>query len=429
VVNVVDEPAFTALSYTWGPENPAYEIKVYDFDCAIGYFRVRKNLHDFLMTTRRSRSTEIWVWIDQICINQDDNNERSQQVSQMAHLYTQAVSTTIWLGLSFDGSNEFMDLVAHASVDWKNLIDGIRNSSKQLCEQAEGIWYTYNETCQRFLNLPYWSRVWIIQEVALSSARTMHLGSKVVSWPLVQACLFIFKCASSASSPSLIPGVPTWIFHNCTLIAQLGERGMSGLRPVLGHIWQSVVTRVRFKQCSDPRDKAYGVLGLLPKQRRLCPDYSESSTPTSIVVEIVRKEVQNNLLDLRIDVEECTIRPEAAAIIREHIEFAFREVLTLTMWCHIFYLDDPSGYDARAVRNCLRKDILGKYREQRAMLGGRGGRHRLVDAMMARILFPNKGGLTGLRGYARQTLQFCNELCIAIDDLKDVLKDKTVKLP
>jgi hypothetical protein len=428
-VCLTEEPVFTALSYTWGAECPTYEIKVYDADCAIGYFNLRQNLHDFLVTMRNSRCTETWFWIDQICINQDNNAERSQQVSQMAELYSQATSTTIWLGMPFQGSDEFMDFISHSDLDWKDLVDGMGYSPKQLSAPSKGIWDAYNETCQRFLNLPYWSRVWIIQEVALSSERIVHLGSRSVCWPLIYTCLRFFGRASHASAVSLISDVPVGIFHHCTLITQLSERGMNPTKPVYEHSWQSVVTRVRFKQCSNPRDKAYGVLGLLPKQLRIYPDYAETLTPAVIVLEIVRKEVENNLQTFRTDVEEARTRPEAAAIVREHMHFAFGEVLTMTMWCHIFYLDDPSSYNARAMRICLRKEIFDKFREQRAMLGGRGGRHSLVDAMMSRILFPNRGGLTGPRGYALRAFKLCNELCIAIDYLKDVVKDKSVKPP
>jgi hypothetical protein len=240
----------------------------------------------------------------------------------------------------------------------------------------------------------------------------------------VQTCLRFFERASRA-----IPGVPTWIFHNCTLIAQLSERGTNPLKPVPEHSWQSVVTRVRFKQCSNSRDFAYGVLGLLPKQLRMYPDYAETSTPATIMVEIVRKEVENNLQTLRAFAEEAGTRPRTAAIAREHMRFAFGDVLTMTMWCHIFYLDDPVSYDAGAMRICLREEIFDKFREQRAVLGGRGGQHSHVDAMMARILFPDKGGLTGPRGYARRTFKLCNELFIAVDYLKDVAKDKIAKLP
>jgi hypothetical protein len=423
-VCLTNEPAFTALSYTWGAESPMYQIKVYDPDGAIGYFDVRQNLYDFLATMRSSEYTETWFWIDQICINQDDSAERSQQVSQMADLYSQATSTRIWLGMSFEGSDKFMDIISDPSVDWKGLADDMGYSPKQLNAPSKVIWDAYNETCQRFITLPYWSRVWIIQEVALSSERIVYLGSKAVCWPLVQTCLRFFERASRA-----IPGVPTWIFHNCSLIAQLSERGMNPLKPVPDHSWLSVVTRVRFKQCSNSRDFAYGVLGLLPKQLRMYPDYAETSTPATIMVEIVRKEVENNLQTLRAFAEEAATRPRGAAIVREHMRFAFGDVLTMTMWCHIFYLDDPASYDARAMRICLRKEIFDKFREQRAVLGGRGGHHSLVDAMMARILFPDRGGLTGPRGYARRAFKLCNELFIAVDYLKDVVKDKTVKLP
>lgn len=70
---------FTALSYTWGAVNPSYEVYIEGHtrrDPHQGYFTVRKNLFDFLACMRHPSVKSKWFWIDQICINQDDDKEK-----------------------------------------------------------------------------------------------------------------------------------------------------------------------------------------------------------------------------------------------------------------------------------------------------------------------------------------------------------------
>lgn len=86
---------FTALSYTWGPESPTFDILVTS-DHGEGWFSVRENLYNFLKMRRQQERPSFWV--DQICIDQDNTDEENHQVSQMAEIYTHASAVEVWLG-------------------------------------------------------------------------------------------------------------------------------------------------------------------------------------------------------------------------------------------------------------------------------------------------------------------------------------------
>jgi hypothetical protein len=90
-VNLHDKPNYAALSYTWGP--PAYDraILVNNF-----YFEITSNL-DFALRTFRKTKWQM-IWVDQICINQQDITERSEQVSLMWQIYSKALCVFISLG-------------------------------------------------------------------------------------------------------------------------------------------------------------------------------------------------------------------------------------------------------------------------------------------------------------------------------------------
>ncbi|ETR98561.1 heterokaryon incompatibility, partial [Trichoderma reesei RUT C-30] len=86
---------YRALSYTWGaatsPEH-VRTIRVSDQD-----FVVRQNLFDFLCSAA-ARKEEGLFFIDAICINQLDLDERQAQVQSMALIYRRATAVISWLG-------------------------------------------------------------------------------------------------------------------------------------------------------------------------------------------------------------------------------------------------------------------------------------------------------------------------------------------
>jgi len=80
-----------ALSYVWGEP-------VFDKIIQLGgrSFRVTKNLYNILCNLRRRDATRV-IWIDAICINQSDLEEKTHQVRLMGDIYSKAQKTVIWL--------------------------------------------------------------------------------------------------------------------------------------------------------------------------------------------------------------------------------------------------------------------------------------------------------------------------------------------
>ncbi|KAL9580158.1 MAG: hypothetical protein Q9212_004661 [Teloschistes hypoglaucus] len=92
-------PQYWALSYTWG-SRPQKTVLVQDEDRSAQEVFVSANLADFLHeATLHSKSNANHVyWIDQLCINQDDDAEKSHQVQMMRDIFSQAELTIVWLG-------------------------------------------------------------------------------------------------------------------------------------------------------------------------------------------------------------------------------------------------------------------------------------------------------------------------------------------
>jgi hypothetical protein len=85
-------PEFIAGSYVWGPPEPSDAIFLNNKS-----FPVRQNLKDFLHACRRRLKSRI-MWTDALCINQEDNQEKTQQVRAMGRIYHTAQAVYCWLG-------------------------------------------------------------------------------------------------------------------------------------------------------------------------------------------------------------------------------------------------------------------------------------------------------------------------------------------
>ncbi len=104
-----NHPHYEALSYVWGP----YDEEDPDLILLERYaFTVTANLSRALYYLRRENVARI-LWIDAICINQDDLDERSSQVQLMRDIYKASERTVIWLGEDSFYSSHTFELWVH----------------------------------------------------------------------------------------------------------------------------------------------------------------------------------------------------------------------------------------------------------------------------------------------------------------------------
>ncbi|KAF2729104.1 heterokaryon incompatibility, partial [Polyplosphaeria fusca] len=84
---------FNALSYVWGsPEKTASMV------CNGLNVAITQNLHDALTVIRTYDFGTDFLWVDQVCINQSDEQEKAVQVQHMLMFYERAMNTVAWLG-------------------------------------------------------------------------------------------------------------------------------------------------------------------------------------------------------------------------------------------------------------------------------------------------------------------------------------------
>jgi hypothetical protein len=93
VVDLEDHPYFTALSYVWGPPSSSSHHII----CGGHKIALTTNGHSGLRHLQRKLGS-FTIWIDAICIKQDDDIEKAQQIPLMGDIYSEAHTVFIWLG-------------------------------------------------------------------------------------------------------------------------------------------------------------------------------------------------------------------------------------------------------------------------------------------------------------------------------------------
>ncbi|KAF2681844.1 HET-domain-containing protein, partial [Lentithecium fluviatile CBS 122367] len=140
-------PPYQALSYMWGQPSPTFKIFINGRT-----FTVRKNLYDFLLAARRNSWISTWIWIDQLCINQENLSERASQVQDMGTTYEDAEEVLIWLG--------------HHGWIGDVAIEKMRNEIFSTHEWNEVD--PDGDVHHAIMSNPYWTRMWIAQEIHLA---------------------------------------------------------------------------------------------------------------------------------------------------------------------------------------------------------------------------------------------------------------------
>ncbi|KAF5560651.1 heterokaryon incompatibility 6 OR allele [Fusarium phyllophilum] len=242
-------PLYQALSYVWGPPATTNGKSI---QCNGHDFFVTDNLYGVLHRLREIRDCCL-IWIDQICINQNDLQERSQQVSIMRDIYSKAQLVNAWLGVTDSpesaGVVEIISIMA--SNTWLGMITGddpVDDESLEslgLPTQDSATWAAFNN----MLALPYFSRVWIIQEIAVAKSYRILWGSMIISGETF---------CSSIKGWLLIPRV----LRNWAIVHAMKNAVMVLLGIHQSKDWPYLVSKFVEHEASDPRDKIYAFIGL-----------------------------------------------------------------------------------------------------------------------------------------------------------------------
>ncbi|KIW08382.1 uncharacterized protein PV09_01296 [Verruconis gallopava] len=355
IFSLDDYPQYYALSYTWGsaicedPDHPdvdnstvhtedplvgptkqasgEFENVIRGGENGVKMQKATSNLQEAMKQLYCSGMGHKWVWIDAVCIDQKNIEEKMIQVGLMDEIYSKASSVIVWLGPYSEDYDSFAwlheDFLAaigtQIQINGQDFIKDQDPLDPKFTEKLgivppSGSWRRTWDQFFDFCRARRWfSRAWIVQEVALARNLVLLCGDRFLPWENVETLGHLIQVQRWA--PLIGKNVAQTLFraagdHTVRLYMMRENlnvqraQALSALTVEDGNsvtkeaklIWyrylQKLLLEGRSYSATDPRDKIFALLGLMKKclpskmEIPIRPDYSESSSPVSVFTSV-----------------------------------------------------------------------------------------------------------------------------------------------
>lgn len=304
----IDEISFAALSYVWGDVKNPIGVSINGSSCMIGHnlFTALRQLFD--------NGFHGWLWIDALCKQQSDQEEKTHQVGQMRTIFRHAERVFSWLGLgtfSTDKAMEFAYRIGRRALsfgtdpsDFDIPLEDLRNyfnREKGLCKteippkhdekKLDLVMFIYDifswpdlnsrtstqgedgddlvAGIQCLMKREYWQRIWINQEITLAKEVTLMCGTKNVlldhfeaTFSAVDQCNRLHRYINSETQ-EFAKGLHPNFWVNLPLETRRRSKSEIGI-PLSCLLYTDVVpSDCPLYAASDPRDLVFGLLGII----------------------------------------------------------------------------------------------------------------------------------------------------------------------
>ncbi|MCJ1258430.1 hypothetical protein MMC24_006263 [Lignoscripta atroalba] len=269
-ISLNDPPLYFTLSYAW--EEPTLyhnsssesgpRITVNGVSCEVG--------HNLAAALRYSRSQRfVALWVDAICIDQTNLEERGEQVLRIRSIYEKAQTVIVWLGCEAQDSKDALEFIELIAQQYDNP-DASSWLRKVVTERTHShAWRALRDLLER----SWWTRVWVVQETSAAATIEAVCGDYRVSW----------------ESLIRFAEVLSWCFHEIGLLLRnlegldMNYVSLNGLychhrirsRLASGEALKimGMLELTRYCNSTDDRDKLYGILGLVQDVTIANPTY------------------------------------------------------------------------------------------------------------------------------------------------------------
>lgn len=355
---------FTALSYVWGSAQDTLPLHISPHADPIP---VTRNLHSAIARLARQRrglaggGGGCYLWVDALCINQEDTAEKNAQVALMGRIYALAQEVLVWLGNEADGDDGgaevvrglfaagelgalFRSQVPRDAVAGRRAAGRVEAFVRTVLQWAvtsdhgaggggggggEGtggrprVGFDFEAIWRLFRGRPWWRRVWVIQEVVLARKAVVLCGADPdvagasVSWEDVSECIRLLEWMilfpNTAPEHRRLYALLGDIYPNVSHLALAsdgykrsveeakGEASQAGMPLLDTIIWTSLGTSADGAiQATDPRDRIFGLLGMVREEdrRRIPVDYSSDMTISRVLFAVGRALLQDHGPDI-----------------------------------------------------------------------------------------------------------------------------------
>jgi hypothetical protein len=276
-LNTCPSVPFVAVSYCWGTSAERRVIEIGGM-----MLNVPASAEEVLRVALQAEGSSSYIWIDAICIDQSNMSERNDQVALMGALYSRADRVLVWLGHASPG-------IRHALLSIHSVIQQCHDVTGDGAILDETLWggsgaqkhYLYSDdglpsdcdwlALEEFFASRWFKRMWPIQEVCLAKEADCHYGTYTISWrDIALSARWMYHRKYWLASGKRFTGVDCAAEVRDTMEAPMG----------LYALLQMCI----YFDATDPRDKIYGLLGLIPDaspgaptgKHAIVPDYNSS---------------------------------------------------------------------------------------------------------------------------------------------------------
>jgi hypothetical protein len=303
---------YQALSYRWGEDVPNKPIMILSYKSAskpksLRDFKgsklyTRSNLFEALQQLRHPEH-EITLYVNALCINHDNLNEKYPQASRTQEIFNRASNVIVWLGTEKATSRTAFKFIPKV-LDMNDFDKLVKEESNNQCWDA----------LAELMRNPLFSRRWLIQELAVARNAVLHCGPHTIQWSDFSDAVALFEAnlpeIQRYSKFSLASGGP---------INDIRALGASTLVSVVNHIIrkrpdgkilyhiesaETLVSMLAVFEATDPLDTIIAVMGL-------ARDHAQVQS----IIDVKKKGILDNYIDF---VGYCALSSGSIDIICRH---------------------------------------------------------------------------------------------------------------
>lgn len=318
-VSLQDSHVYHALSYVWGDPTRNSQILLNN-----EFFNITKSLHLLLRRFENEKNVD-WLWADAICINQDDDDEKSAQVQMMLQIYGNAHAVLAWLGPSVPDieylmqniqkeakkiieqewtklqeeqlvteinyhpeslpSNTFWRIFQHIAIALRKDRDFLVGLAKDLS--------LINSSNSKFphidminlLNRPLWTRVWILQEFAVAKELRLVCGRTELNYRYFMVIYYLYYVFYEDQKHDLaLHTFSNELVHHISALFPVFWQTVVAMRDQSFGSMEDLLLSVFRLGATDPRDRVFALIGLAKDSRLLglYPNYSKTYSEVCI---------------------------------------------------------------------------------------------------------------------------------------------------
>lgn len=265
-------PRYMALSYTWLSETTG-DGRNHVLEIGDQQLPVLESLRSFfhVLNVKAPQFNEVWWWIDSLCIDLDNPEERAQQVQSMGSIYRNASQVVCWLGDDPERTDLVIGFIEHLSETTRQhprAYEVIRSIFEQ------DVYNSRWDTLTRFFQRNWWTRIWTLQEYVIPSSLSFWYGTRTIDRADVEGAML------AADQCTALPIKYTPTFRGAWNRRRVRLHELEKNKPKdRTASCMSLTALAAYSSCfdaTDDRDRLYGVRGIATDSSILDVDYALS---------------------------------------------------------------------------------------------------------------------------------------------------------